>query len=92
MSSLGAELALRGTLSERDFCHFPAQGLEPRGPAAEGGLPLLLARTWLGETVGGSQAEGHFHLNGEKGGSDLKKGAFDRSWWGQTWVLSWFYY
>ena len=52
MSSLGAELALRGALSERDFCHFPAQGLEPRGPAAEGGLPLLLARTWLGETVG----------------------------------------
>lgn len=80
MSSLGAELALRGALSERDFCRFPARGLEPRGPAAEGGLLLLLARTWLGETAGESQAEGHFHLNGEKGGGDLKKEEFDRSW------------
>ena len=67
MSSLGAERALRGALSERDFCHFPAQGLEPRGPAAEGGLPLLLARTWLGETVGLRQ-RGIFTLMGRKEG------------------------
>lgn len=74
MSSLGVELALRGPLSERDFCCFPAQGLEPSGLATEGGLPLLPAGTWLGEMAGGSQAEGHFHLNGEKGGADLKNG------------------
>lgn len=53
-------IALRGALSVRDFCYLPALGLEPREPAAESGLLLPLVRTWLGEIVDGSQAEGHF--------------------------------
>lgn len=54
------KLALREAVSDGDPCSLPALGTEPWVDRCRVARCCWLARTWLGEMVGVSQAEGMF--------------------------------